>query len=162
MFEVAAPVLVREKEYLTDSTGPGRQRGGAAARVSFSRLPGWERPVIVGYSAHRMRVPCFGLRGGGAGTAAQAHINGRVLSRDEYLNLTGGYPLADDETVCGTDLAGGGGFESPLERPADHVLADVIDGYVSLETARRGYGVAIDLATMTVNEEETRVLRVTR
>jgi N-methylhydantoinase B len=41
------------------------------------------------------------------------------------------------------ETAGGGGFWSPLERPAERVLADVRSGYVSLEAARRDYGVAI-------------------
>ena len=38
------------------------------------------------------------------------------------------------------ETAGGGGFWSPLERPAERVLADVRSGYVSLEAARRDYG----------------------
>ena len=41
------------------------------------------------------------------------------------------------------ETAGGGGFWSPLERPAEKVLADVRSGYVSLEAARRDYGVVI-------------------
>jgi N-methylhydantoinase B/oxoprolinase/acetone carboxylase alpha subunit len=160
MFEVAAPVLMREKQYLTDSGGAGRQRGGSGLRASFSRLPGWDRPVFVGYAAHRMRVPCFGLRGGGAGTAAQAHINGRVLSAEEGLHLTGGYQLNDDDTVCGTDLAGGGGFDPAPERAPALVLADVLDGYVSFESARDNYRVVIDPATLTLDEEATHALRV--
>jgi N-methylhydantoinase B len=41
------------------------------------------------------------------------------------------------------ETAGGGGFWSPLERPAERVLADVRSGYVSLEAAQRDYGVMI-------------------
>ena len=40
--------------------------------------------------------------------------------------------------------AGGGGFGDPLERPAEEVLEDVIDGYVSLKRAEEDYGVVID------------------
>src|SRR5699024_11622034 len=39
--------------------------------------------------------------------------------------------------------AGGGGFGDPLERPADEVLEDVIDQYVSIDRAERDYGVVI-------------------
>ena len=41
------------------------------------------------------------------------------------------------------ETAGGGGFWSPLERDPERVLADVRAGYVSLEAARRDYGVVI-------------------
>jgi N-methylhydantoinase B/oxoprolinase/acetone carboxylase alpha subunit len=39
------------------------------------------------------------------------------------------------------------------------VLADVRDGYVSVERARSDYGVAIDPERMAVLEEETAALR---
>jgi N-methylhydantoinase B len=42
-----------------------------------------------------------------------------------------------------TKTGGGGGFWSPLERDAQRVLADVRSGYVSIEAARRDYGVVI-------------------
>jgi len=42
------------------------------------------------------------------------------------------------------ETAGGGGFWDPLERDAERVLADVRAGYVSLEAARRDYGVVIE------------------
>jgi N-methylhydantoinase B len=38
---------------------------------------------------------------------------------------------------------GGGGFGDPLEREPERVLADVEEGFVSLEAAEREYGVAI-------------------
>jgi N-methylhydantoinase B len=41
------------------------------------------------------------------------------------------------------DTAGGGGFWNPLERDPERVLADVRSGYVSLEAARRDYGVVV-------------------
>jgi N-methylhydantoinase B len=41
------------------------------------------------------------------------------------------------------ETAGGGGFWNPLQRDAQRVLADVRAGYVSLEAARRDYGVVI-------------------
>ena len=39
--------------------------------------------------------------------------------------------------------AGGGGIGDPLSRIPDIVLEDVKDGYVSLEAAKREYGVII-------------------
>jgi N-methylhydantoinase B/oxoprolinase/acetone carboxylase alpha subunit len=159
MFEVAAPILVQEKEMLTDSGGPGRRRGGLGQRVSFSRLPGWTEPVITNFWAHRMRVPPFGLRGGGEALASRVSIDGKELSREEFLTRTEGLALDDDGTVCTFEMAGGGGFESPRERPVEQVLADVVDGYVSPESAEANYGVMIDPVTMTAMQTETAIRR---
>jgi N-methylhydantoinase B len=41
------------------------------------------------------------------------------------------------------EVGGGDGFWDPLERDLERVLADVRSGYVSLEAARRDYGVVI-------------------
>ena len=38
----------------------------------------------------------------------------------------------------------GGGWGDPLQRPAEQVLSDVRDEYVSLNAARHVYGVVID------------------
>ena len=57
------------------------------------------------------------------------------------------------------ELAGGGGWGNPLERSIDKVVLDVRDGYVSLEGARRDYGVCIDQETGLADEEETKSVR---
>ena len=41
------------------------------------------------------------------------------------------------------EVGGGGGFWNPLERDPERVLADVCSGSVSIEAARRDYGVVI-------------------
>jgi N-methylhydantoinase B len=41
------------------------------------------------------------------------------------------------------ETGGGGGHGHPFDRPAERVLQDVDDGFVSPEAARRDYGVAI-------------------
>ena len=38
---------------------------------------------------------------------------------------------------------GGGGYGHPHARPAEYVLADVINGYVSIAAAEREYGVLV-------------------
>src|SRR4029453_10800857 len=58
---------------------------------------------------------------------------------------------------------GGGGWGDPLDRPAERVLADVLDEYVSIEGARREYGVVLtgDLwdLTLAIDHEATATLR---
>jgi N-methylhydantoinase B len=61
---------------------------------------------------------------------------------------------------------GGGGWGDPLSRDPKAVLDDVLDEYVSVEGARRDYGVALrgSLAALTlrVDPAETRRLRADR
>lgn len=45
--------------------------------------------------------------------------------------------------VVSVVLPGGGGYGSPFERDPLAVLADVVDGYVSIESARADYGVEV-------------------
>ena len=39
---------------------------------------------------------------------------------------------------------GGGGYGDPLTRPAEKVLDDVVNGYVSIEAAHTLYGVTVE------------------
>ena len=56
--------------------------------------------------------------------------------------------------------AGGGGFGDPLERDPAEVREDVADGYVSIDRARKDYGVVVreidaDLSEYEVDDDET-------
>jgi N-methylhydantoinase B len=55
--------------------------------------------------------------------------------------------------------AGAGGYGDPTDRPVAAVLADVRDGYVTVEAAREDYGVAVDPDSLTVDEAATARLR---
>ena len=55
--------------------------------------------------------------------------------------------------------AGGGGFGSAFDREPALVLDDVREGKVSAGAAEQRYGVVIDLASMQVDEEATRIRR---
>jgi N-methylhydantoinase B len=58
--------------------------------------------------------------------------------------------------------AGGGGFGDPFARDPERVLADVREEKVTLAAAREQYGVVIDRATLTVDQETTCRLRERR
>jgi len=57
------------------------------------------------------------------------------------------------------ELGGGGGWGDPLERAPAAVLEDVIDEYVSVDAARKYYGVVIDEKTLRLDREGTEKLR---
>lgn len=56
-------------------------------------------------------------------------------------------------------VGGGGGFGNPLERDPERVLDDVVNGYVSVEAAKKDYGVAVNPSNWTVDKKETEALR---
>jgi N-methylhydantoinase B len=122
------------------------------------------RPATI--HAHVERTICapWGLHGG-----KDALANRIFISRDNDAVET--FPtgkihpteLAKGDSFT-VETAGGGGFWNPLERPAEKVLADVRSGYVSLEAARREYGVVIvqDGRRYELDVEETKRLRRSR
>ena len=57
---------------------------------------------------------------------------------------------------------GGGGYGDPLEREPELVLMDVISGLVSLDSARKDYGVIIEPKNMKNNWKATKKLREKR
>lgn len=55
--------------------------------------------------------------------------------------------------------AGGGGRGLPTKRAPERVLDDVRQGYVTIEGARRDYGVVIDPKTLALDAKASAALR---
>ncbi len=139
ILESDSPLIVERRELLTDSGGPGKQRGGLGRREVF-RVPddGYapQPPVSLGIQSGRFRIPPEGLFGGKPGARAQFLVNGK--SGDPY-GLTRLHP--GDAVVM--DAAGGGGYGDPKERDRAQLIRDVQDDKVSRESALRDYGIQI-------------------
>lgn len=140
LFEVAIPLIVGEKEFVTDSAGAGRRRGGLGQRVTVSRLPGYRGQVMVALWPHRQVVPPEGLLGGLPGQRTRILLNGRLLSRAETTLSTGAIFLENPAQVISIETPGGGGFGPPAERPVELIAADLRNELVSPAAARRDYG----------------------
>ena len=152
VIETLSPVVVRRRELRRDSGGPGEFRGGLGQTLELA-VQG-ERPFMFSGLYERIDHPAPGLHGGRPGGAGALTTN----RPDIELRAKARVPLpAGTEITLG--LPGGGGYGPPWRRDPARVLADVQDGYVSLERARSDYGVAIDPERMIVLEEETAVLR---
>lgn len=151
IFESDTPLIVEKRELLIDSGGPGKMKGGLGKR-EFFRVPDDAYapipPVNLGIQAGRYIYPAEGLFGGKPGNRA------RFLVNEAEGNSYGLTQLKPGDVVI-IDAPGGGGYGNPLERDPELVAVDVIDGYVSLESARDDYGVIIDPATGEVDVEET-------
>lgn len=139
--ERLTPVVTRRHAILRDSGGPGKHRGGCGV-VKGGILTQNERSVMS-YSCDRERSITFGIEGGLPGYPHGAWLNpgkegGRFLGA-----IFSGVPVKEGDEFD-RPSSGGGGFGDPLERDPAQVLEDVIDDYVSVERARKDYGVVVD------------------
>jgi N-methylhydantoinase B len=136
-FETENDITVERMEYLVDSAGPGRHRGGPATETVIRLAPGgFER--LYACAAAATRVPTGWLGGGPGGPAAlQLDAGGRTI---DIETVEMDRPL-DDGARLRIRSAGGGGWGDPHERDPARVRADVIAGYVSPGAAQSVYGV---------------------
>lgn len=155
IFESDTPLIVERREILPDSGGIGKMKGGLGKREVF-RVPDDEYapipPVNLGIQAGRYTYPAEGLFGGKPGARAQFLVNG--VPGNSY-GLT---QLKPGDVVI-IDAPGGGGYGNSIDRDPEMVLRDVLEGYVSLDSARSNYKVAVDPKTLEIDQEETRKLR---
>jgi N-methylhydantoinase B len=88
----------------------------------------------------------------------------RYGSDDEYRvgHTADWIPMEAGQRIM-FDYGGGGGWGNPLDRDPQAVLDDVIDEYVSVEGARRDYGVvlagSLDDLTLAIDEDATTARR---
>ena len=104
----------------------------------------------------RCTAPGEGILGGGTAHPTHGYMESKIHGNVQYQK-TPSQPFAAGDLLS-IRTGGGGGWGSPLTRDVNSVLRDVQDGYVSIESARADYGVAIS-STGEVDSEETATLR---
>jgi N-methylhydantoinase B len=92
-------------------------------------------------TADRVRLGCYGLNGGKAGTPFCVTVDAEGKAHD-LCGLVDGEPVRAGEIVR-VVTTGGGGWGDPLEREPELVQRDVIEGKVSATAARADYGVVL-------------------
>jgi N-methylhydantoinase B len=99
---------------------------------------------VMSYCCDRERSITWGLWGGLPSIPHGVWVNpGQGVERERYLgSIFSNVPIQSGDTFT-RPAAGGGGLGDPLDRDPDTVCEDVIDGYVSIERARKDYGVVV-------------------
>ena len=138
-----------------DSGGPGLHRGGCGI---FRDVRVIADEATFGIRMDNVRYPAWGVAGGMAGRPGHVLLN---PGTPEERRLK---PMSDGSVLKRGDLvrivtAGGGGWGSPLERPALQVCTDVQDGYISEVSAREDYGVVLTRDGSSVDDDATARLR---
>ncbi|MBE1501251.1 N-methylhydantoinase B [Amycolatopsis lexingtonensis] len=135
VIETMAPLVQFSRELRADSGGAGRWRGGLGQVTTMGSRGGdsWS----VNGNVDRVRAAASGVDGGAAGAPGRFGLReGADLPAKSRVTLA-------PESIVDVTLPGGGGYGPPRERPVAAVLADVVEGYVSVAAAREVYGVAV-------------------
>jgi N-methylhydantoinase B len=139
IIETEFPTRVLRFELIRDSGGAGEFRGGLGIRREYLNLED------ARFSIRSMKhvIPPSGIAGAGPGRTGDIWINPDGAGAKRLPTRYADYPLRKDD-IFRLDTPGGGGYGDPLRRPPERVLADVREGYVSVEAARDLYGVVIE------------------
>lgn len=136
-----------------DSGGAGQWRGGCGMELTFRVLT--DDSNVLGRGLERLLFRPWGSNGGKPGLPGQLIVNRgtvgeRQLGKIDVLTVNAG----DTVTFL---TPGAGGWGDPVLRDPQAVLNDVSNGFVSVEAARRDYGVVVSGGA--VDEAQTQALR---
>ena len=155
MVEADYPVAVERYALVQNTGGPGRFRGGLAIE---RHLRFKANRATLQIRSDRRDHPPYGLHGGLPGAASDVRMR-RADGLDEACRakfLT----TVNDGDLLQVRLAGGGGHGNPFTRDPAAVLEDVLEEKMSVEHARRQYGVAFTGSPLAVDVAATERLRL--
>lgn len=137
MQEEASPYFFESYSMRTDSGGPGKWRGGLGVEKVYRVTA----PCRINLKVDRTKCPPWGLHGGGPAKPSEVEI--RRVSGEIFRVLKGDHQLNTGDSVI-VRAGGGGGYGPPHERDIQSVVSDVQKAYVSVDAARREYGVVFN------------------
>ena len=139
---------VESYRLLEDSGGPGKNRGGLGMERIFTMEVD---EITVSAIFNRMLVDPFGIHGGKPGKNSGIYV--RRVGDEDWKTFSEVYGTISPSKFSNILLhrgdqvkivaPGGGGWGDPLEREEARVLADVEEGFVTPEAARRDYGLEL-------------------
>jgi N-methylhydantoinase B len=156
MMELLYPIFIEKAEFVPDSGGPGKHRGGVASQILYRPL----QPLSFFCMIEKAETPRFAIKGGKEGLRNNLFIQFSDKAEKRILK-TPNLGLTEKDRIRG--IAGGGcGYGDPLEREPELVREDVINGYVTIERAASDYGVVINPVNFEIDIKGTSELRAKR
>ncbi|EME45976.1 hypothetical protein DOTSEDRAFT_86653 [Dothistroma septosporum NZE10] len=152
--ELNFPVRLEVNEAVADTGGAGFHRGGNAQKTMYRFLSAGE------FSLHddRWLTKPWGVRGGKPGSRSKKSIH-RVDGSVELLQSKCDHVKVKPGDLLEWQTWGGGGLGDPLTRPAETVALEVRRKLVTVEGAKRNYGVIVDPETLELDISKTEILR---
>ena len=155
VIEAKYPMRVEAYELRKDSGGPGKYRGGLGIISEYTMLS--DASAFVTFDRYKEETSPLGVFGGKPGMTNTLRINPGT-DEEKAVHMVTGLPVKEG-THISHRTGGGGGYGDPLERDVELVLKDVINDYISIDSARDDYGVVIDPKSLEVDKAATDKLR---
>src|SRR5882757_8975736 len=130
------PTRVLRFELIPDSGGAGEFRGGLGIRREYLNL----QDARFSIRSTKHVIAPNGVAGGGKGGTGDIIVNAGREGEKRLPTRYADYPLQAGD-VFRLDTPGGGGSGNAFKRDPAAVVADVNEGYVSREAAKRDFGV---------------------
>jgi len=137
--EVGYPVRLRAYAIVEDSGGAGEHRGGCGIVREYEILA---EEAVFAIRIDSVKNPPWGIAGGMCGGTGRVVVNPGTAAERTLAPLSDGNIIRRGD-ILRIETGGGGGHGHPFDRPPEAVLEDVRGGFVSVDAARRLYGVAI-------------------
>jgi N-methylhydantoinase B len=156
--ELRAPIVILRRELAQDSAGAGKYRGGLGVTIETLALaPGMF--TVPGSEITRKLCPPWGLWGGRSPVESKKFL--ATNGDEEYQEVVAvrRTPVTAGGRILTTG-SGGAGWGDPLERSAEVVLEDVLDGHVSRDAAFEDYGVVLTGKPLVIDVDATKQRRV--
>lgn len=136
MVEATYPLRFKRYEFIPDTGGAGRRRGGLGVRRDIEFL---DRSGSLNTQFDKFKVAPFGLFGGGEGATGGMVMNPDGPDPEELRSKTVNRAFRHGD-VFSMRTQGGGGFGPPEERDRALVERDLREGKISPDHAREFYG----------------------
>ena len=148
------PMRIEAYRSIPDTGGPGLHRGGNGVEKVYRLLEAGE--VSIHDDRHRSRP--WGILGGKPGGCSEKWLVRTDGSRETLPSKVDNVQVAPGDRIV-FRTAGGGGWGDALERDPAVVRRDVVRGLLTAESAREGYGVALNGDGKEVDRTATEELR---
>ncbi len=134
--EIEYPFMVESYSLVPDSGGVGKFRGGLGVRKDIRPL---DHNCVFTVKADRQKTPPWGLKGGKDGLPGVIKVNPETTKAVTIDSKQSDIPL-EECSLLRCQTPGAGGYGNPLERDRKLVINDLIQGYISKESAINDYG----------------------
>jgi len=141
MIEATYPLRIERYGFVTDTGGAGLHRGGLAIQRDYRVL---SETALLNVRSDKRKYPPHGLFGGAEGTPSMNVLRAGETEIILPVLLSTPVRMKRGDIFC-HQMASGGGYGDSFARDPDAVLGDVTLGKVSVEGARRDYGVVIEM-----------------
>jgi N-methylhydantoinase B len=157
ILESEFPVMVTRFELAKDSGGAGEFRGGLGFIREYQIL---NDDVRASMRSDKHVIVPNGVLGGLDSLPGQCVVNPVNESSVKMPSRFGDLRLKSNDIVK-VVRPGGGGLGNPHHRPAQKVLEDFLDGYISFESVLKQYGIVIrnESGQWVVDHEQTERIR---